>query len=101
MTITPGVNSQLDVRLRPYGQTIQAVAVTVDYGNLTPLAQEWVARDISFVEPRIEQIPFRGAPLDSLDWATAVTSQLVRNELEGALPEFIPQVEIIRRQDEG
>lgn len=76
LTITPGVNSQLDVRLRPYGQTIQAVAVTVDYGNLTPLAQEWVARDISFVEPRIEQI-LLGAPLDSLDWATAVTLSLI------------------------
>lgn len=94
LEITPGVNSRLDVRLRPYGQTIQAVDVSVEYGNLTPVAQELVARDVAFVEPRIEQI-LLGAPLDSLDWATAVTSQLVRNELEGALPEFIPQVEII------
>lgn len=93
LQITPGVNSHLDVKLRPYGQTIQSVAVSVEYGNLTPVAQELVARDVAFVEPRIEQI-LLGAPLDSLDWATAVTSQLVRNELEGALPEFIPQVEI-------
>lgn len=93
LEITPGVNSHLDVRLRPYGQTIQSVAVSVEYGNLTPVAQEMVARDVAFVEPRIEQI-LLGAPLDSLDWASAVTSQLVRNELEGALPEFIPQVEI-------
>lgn len=94
LEITPGVNSRLDVRLRPYGQTIQAVDVSVEYGNLTPVAQELVARDVAFVEPRIEQI-LLGASLDSLDWATAVTSQLVRNELEGALPEFIPQVDII------
>lgn len=41
LEITPGVNSRLDVRLRPYGQTIQAVDVSVEYGNLTPVAQDW------------------------------------------------------------
>lgn len=93
LEIMPGITSQLEVRLRPYGQTIQTVEVSVEYGNLTPLAQQLVAQDVAFVKPRIEQI-LLGAPLDSLDWASAVTSQLVRNELEGALPEFIPQVEI-------
>lgn len=93
LTITPGTTSELAVRLRPYGQTIQTVDVAVEYGNLTPTAQQLVAQDVAFVEPRIEQI-LLGAPLDSLDWVSAVTSQLVRNELEGALPEFIPQVDI-------
>ncbi|SUP42497.1 hypothetical protein [Veillonella criceti] len=93
LEIIPGQTSQLAVRLRPYGQTIQSVDVTVEYGNLSSVAQQLVAQDVAFVEPRIEQI-LLGAPLDSLDWASAVTSQLVRNELEGALPEFIPQVEI-------
>ncbi|MDY3974471.1 MAG: hypothetical protein SOY76_07555 [Veillonella caviae] len=93
LQMNPGATSELMVALRPYGKVVQKVDTTISYGNLSPVAQELVAKDAAFVTGRIEQI-LLGAPLDSLEWANTITSQLVRNELGGALPEFIPQVDI-------
>lgn len=93
LEIRPGARSELIVGLRPYSKIVKKVETHISYGNLTPLAQELVAHDVAFVEGRIEQV-LLGAPLDSLDWANSITSQVVRTELEGTLPEFIPQVDI-------
>ncbi|MBS4913578.1 MAG: hypothetical protein KHZ77_05380 [Veillonella sp.] len=93
ISINPGATSELNVSLRPYGPVVKHVETSISYGNLTPVAQELVAKDAAFVQNRIEQV-LLGAPLDSLDWANAITGQVVRNELEAVLPEFIPQVDI-------
>lgn len=93
LSLEVGPVSTLYVTLRPYGATVEQVQVEMDYGNLPPLARQYVAEDIKNVKLQIDQI-LLGAPVDSLDWADAVTQSIIRSRLEDELPEFIPQVEV-------
>lgn len=91
MTITPGVNGQLAVTVKPYGPVVQQVDLHIDYGNLSPEARRMVDSDLGSVRSRIEQTVV-GAPLDSVDWVTAIASRTVRDDLADVLPEFVPQI---------
>ncbi len=93
LQIQPGPTTTMKVQVKPYGPVVENVKVTVDYGNLSPVAQALVASDIKGIETTVNQI-LLGASLDSLDWAGPVVQDTIRTRLQRVLPEFIPQVDI-------
>ncbi|WP_276789247.1 hypothetical protein [Veillonella magna] len=90
LTVAPGSTTELHLSLAPYGNTVTSVTTTVEYGTLSSEARQLVKRDMDGIDARAEQL-LLGLPLDSLDWASTVAQQTIRDELAGRLPEFAVQ----------
>ncbi len=95
-TISMDVGEALHIHLtlEPYGNVVQSLETTVNYGNISSYGQSLIDEDLGNVKPRLEQI-LLGASLDSLDWIAPLVQKSVRNDLEGALPEFTPQIDVV------
>lgn len=93
--LQPGATSKIHITLEPFGEVIEQVTVDVDYGNISPTAKELIEKDAQGLEKRIHQ-SLLGASLDSADWARIIAQKMIREDLEDALPEFVPQVDIVK-----
>lgn len=89
-----GESMYMRLTLEPYGNVVQSIETKFNYGNISPYGQSLIHRDIGNVKPRLEQI-LLGASLESLDWITPLAQKSIRSELEGTLPEFTPQIDIV------
>lgn len=85
--------SHLHLVVKPFGDVIEHVEMTIDYGNLSEVGKELVNEDLKHVQLHVDQM-LLGAPVEALDWMIPVTQMLLREELQGVLPEFTPQVVI-------
>lgn len=95
-TISMDVGETLHIHLalEPYGKVVQSLETTVNYGNISPYGRSLIDADLGNVKPRLEQM-LLGASLDSLDWITPLVQKSVRSDLEGSLPEFTPQIDVV------
>lgn len=93
MTIQPGQETVMAIKVRPWGNTIQSVHVSFDYGGLPPLGAELASRDVADAQEQIESV-LMGLPVDALDWANGAIQGVIESELERRLPEFYPHIVI-------
>lgn len=93
MTITPGAETIMQVTVRPWGNAIQTVHVSFDYGGLPPLGAAMASRDVADARQQIESI-LMGLPVDALDWANGPVQAVIEGELQQRLPEFYPHIVI-------
>lgn len=93
ISLSPGADTQLDVRIRPWGNTIRTVHVHFNYGSLPALGQELAGHDVAGAEAFIENL-LTGLPVDALDWANGTVKSVMEMELQTRLPEFYPHVVI-------
>lgn len=89
-----GENLNIHLTLEPYGNVVQSLESTVNYGNISPYGRSLIDADLGNVKPRLEQM-LLGVSLDSLDWVTPLVQKSVRSDLEGSLPEFTPQIDVV------
>jgi hypothetical protein len=94
LTITPGPDTGMVVEIRPWGETIHSVQVTIDYGSLPPMGQDLANRDLTGAQTLVENLLI-GLPIDALDWANGAVKSVMETELETMLPEFYPHIVII------
>ncbi|WP_370849764.1 hypothetical protein [Megasphaera sp.] len=93
IAITPGSRTELDVRIRPWGDTIRSVRFRVDYGALPAMGQELVRSDLAEAD-KLAQNLLTGLPVDALDWANGAVKSVLEDELEARVPEFYPHIVI-------
>lgn len=93
ISIRPGSRTELDVRIRPWGDTIRNVRFAVDYGALPKMGQELVDKDLEHAGDMVESLLI-GLPVDALDWANGAVKSVLENELEERVPEFYPHIVI-------
>lgn len=92
LTVVPDEVTTLEVTVKPYGKVVEAVDVSVEYGNLTPLGKSLLAPVTERLELQLNQV-LLGAPVDSLDWVSGVAEAVIRNRLADTLPEFSVKVD--------
>ena len=68
IAIHPGSRTDLDVRIRPWGDTIRKVHFVIDYGALPAMGQALVDKDLEHAGDMAESL-LTGLPVDALDWA--------------------------------
>ena len=93
IAIRPGSRTDLDIRIRPWGDTIRNVRFAVDYGALPKMGQELVDKDLEHAGDMAESLLI-GLPVDALDWANGAVKSVLENELEDRVPEFYPHIVI-------
>ena len=93
IAIRPGSRTELDVHIRPWGDTIRNVRFAVDYGALPKMGQELVDKDLEHAGDMAESLLI-GLPVDALDWANGAVKSVLENELEERVPEFYPHIVI-------
>ena len=93
IAIRPGSRTDLDVHIRPWGDTIRNVRFAVDYGALPKMGQELVDKDLEHAGDMAESLLI-GLPVDALDWANGAVKSVLENELEERVPEFYPHIVI-------
>ena len=93
IAIRPGSRTDLDIRIRPWGDTIRNVRFAVDYGALPKMGQELVDKDLEHAGDMAESLLI-GLPVDALDWANGAVKSVLENELEERVPEFYPHIVI-------
>ena len=94
IVIEPGSDTIVDVTVRPWGDTIENVDMTVDFGSLPVMAQELAKKDIQGSQGLVENV-LVGLPEDALDWASGAVKDVLESELEQKIPEFYPHVVIV------
>jgi hypothetical protein len=98
ISISPGPETTMAVRIRPWGETIRSVHVTVDYGSLPPMGVKMANGDLQGVESMVQNLLI-GLPVDSLDWANGAVKSVMETELMNMLPEFYPHITITSNAD--
>ena len=89
-----GETMNVNIQIEPYGHVMKSVETTIHYGNLSPYGKQLVEKDVGPISQRLEQI-LLGSSIDALHWVKPIAQKTVRNDLEGSLPEFTPQVDIV------
>ena len=93
ISLVSGPDAEISVSIRPWGQTIQHVEASYEFGSLPSLGTEMAMEDIVGSKAFIENI-LTGLPVDALDWANGMVRTVIEDELETALPEFYPHIVI-------
>lgn len=91
MTLRPGERTEVDVVVRPWGNTIETVSLNLDFGALSPLAENMAKEDVQGAQNLVENV-LVGLPEDALDWAGGAVKDVLESELERQIPEFYPHV---------
>ena len=91
--ISPGADTALTVRIRPWGDTIRSVRMTVDYGALPEKGRRLADGDLGSASKIVENLLI-GLPVDALDWADGTIKAVMERELESLVPEFYPHITI-------
>lgn len=95
--ITPGQTTQINVLLSPWGDVVREVKLDLDLGGMPPETAAMIKQDMGNIDAKINDV-FIGMPVDSLDWATGISTSLIREMLAAQLPEFRVNLEIIGGQ---
>lgn len=85
--IVPGVESSIEIALSPWGDTVREVEIRVDYSGIAATAIPLVQADMGRLTEEL-QGALIGLPVDSVDWASGVARDLIRESLKQKLPEF-------------
>ena len=85
--IDPGVDSLIEINLTPWGETVREVGVQVDYSGIAAEAIPLIQADMGKLTEDL-QGALIGLPVDSVEWASGVARDLIRELLKQKLPEF-------------
>lgn len=85
--IEPGPIAKIQITLLPWGDTVREVDVRVDYSGIAAEAIPLVQADMGHLTEDI-QGALVGLPVDSVDWASGIARDLIRELLKQKLPEF-------------
>ena len=85
--IEPGPTAKIQINLVPWGDTVREVAVQVDYSGIAAEAVPLVQSDMGRMTEDIKDA-LAGLPVDSVEWASGVARDLIRELLKQKLPEF-------------
>ncbi len=85
--IEPGATAKIQITLLPWGDTVREVDVRVDYSGIASEAVPLVQADMGRLTEAI-QGALVGLPVDSVDWASGIARDLIREMLKQKLPEF-------------
>ncbi|MDR3592288.1 MAG: hypothetical protein P4N41_21725 [Negativicutes bacterium] len=97
VTITPGVATQVEVFLSPWGDVVKSVRLETDFGNLSPGAVALIQQDMGNIADKINSV-LLGMPVDAVDWAGGVSKSVIREILTAQLPEFRANLDIVGGQ---
>lgn len=92
--VTSGATTHVAVLISPWGEVVREVRLEIDYGSVMPEATALIKRDIGNIEDNISNLLI-GMPVDSVDWAGAVSKSVIREMLAEQLPEFRANLEIV------
>lgn len=87
VAIEPAAASTIRIHIAPWGDTVRQVDIQVDYSGVAPEAISLVQKDMGKMEEDIRSALI-GLPVDSIDWASGVARELIRELLRRQLPEF-------------
>ena len=87
VTIAPGEQTLVKVRLIPWSVTVQSVTVNMTVEGMAPEIEKLVRRDMAGVESLFADI-LQGMPLLAMDWTQGVLKRELRNFMEHNVPEF-------------
>lgn len=96
--IIPGAKTDIIIYTRPWSKTISKPTIDLQFSGVE-------ARTATFLEGRIPELrehlndTISGASVEASDWAGGVLRQLVRKEIETALPEFKAAVDLVQEKD--
>lgn len=93
VSIIAGATTAVQVRLLPWGDTVQSVTLQLHTAGLAPPVQELVARDLTGLNGLLQDT-LVGMPVDAMTWAGDVASRLIRSHLAARLPEFIASIDV-------
>lgn len=85
--IETGRDAQIEISLFPWGDTVREVVFQVDYSGIAAEAIPLVQSDMGRLNEDIKGA-LTGLPVDSVDWASGVARDLIRELLREKLPEF-------------
>jgi len=87
VTISPGQTTIIDLRMVPWGDTVQSTEVNIDTGVFSKEDQALIKQDLAGIESRIAQILI-GLPVAAFAWADGVSKAMIREIIAEQLPEF-------------
>lgn len=93
MDVSYGRDTSISVVLQPVGDMIRTVETTIDYGNLSPDARAYIAKDTADI-PRLMSDLLTGLPVDSVGWAESVSQSAGKSMIGELLPEFQATIEV-------
>lgn len=93
ISLKPGTDTQLMVRIRPWNDTVQKVTLSMDYGAVTPLGKTYIQEDIQSIEGVVDNL-LLGLPIESLDWAQFTVKEVLEKKIADMLPEFYAHITI-------
>ncbi|MBP2639141.1 MAG: hypothetical protein H6Q66_92 [Firmicutes bacterium] len=94
VSIDPGIRTTILITLTPWGDVVRDVSVEMDYGSLSPASAELVRQDVGDITEKVRNL-LVGLPIDAVDWAGSLSKTLLREYLEGQLPEFRAGIDIV------
>ncbi|HBS59995.1 MAG TPA: hypothetical protein DEA44_12080, partial [Firmicutes bacterium] len=75
VSIIPGKKTVISLKMLPWGDVVQSVAVHIDAGEMAPADKLLLNQDLAGIEPKIAQILI-GLPVDAFAWADSVSRGL-------------------------
>ncbi|HWR56401.1 MAG TPA: hypothetical protein VN462_07825 [Negativicutes bacterium] len=97
VSIIPGKKTVISLKMLPWGDVVQSVAVHIDAGEMAPADKLLLNQDLAGIEPKIAQILI-GLPVDAFTWADSVSRGLIREEIAAQLPEFQADIAYVPAQ---
>lgn len=94
VVIIPGKTTTINLRMVPWGDTVQSTKVQIDTGALKEADQALIRQDLAGIEERVAQILI-GLPVDAFAWADSVSRAMIREIIIERLPEFRAEIEYI------
>ena len=82
-----GSTAKIKITLVPWGDTVREVGIQIDYSGIAAEAVALVQGDMGRLTEDIQNA-LLGLPVDSVDWASGIARDLIRELLRQKLPEF-------------
>lgn len=98
VSILPEEQTKINIRVRPWGDTIRSVRVETDFAGLSPPVEAFVKSHAGDYEQIIENT-LLGLSVDSIDWAASIAKRIVNEQLAEDLPEFKVGFDVAGGQD--
>ena len=96
--LIPGPSTKIKLFAKSWSKTIVAPEIDLQFSGMEPETALYLEKRIPSVRNRLNEA-ISGASVEASDWAGGVLRQLVRKEIEEALPEFKAAVDLVQEKD--
>lgn len=90
-----GANTGIVFYIVPWGSTINNVEIDLQFSGIEPQTAKLMEKSIPDLQEKLRRT-ISGASADARDWAGGILRQIVRSEIEKALPEFKAAVDLVQ-----